>query len=304
LESEPGSGSTFHFTVPVGIAQDRFDAPADSSPLAGLRVLIVDDSQTSRQTLEAAIRHCRAIPTSVPSAQEAQAALGAAEEAGRPFQVMLADCHMPDMDGFTLVEAVRRSTFQPLAATIMLTSAGRIEDARRCRELGIATYLTKPVMHAQLLETIGRALGPRTSSMKPAGRGGRPASARAGEALRVLLAEDNSVNQRVATLLLGKQGHSVTVANDGAAALIALAEQDFDLVLMDVQMPGMDGLEATASIRAQEAISGRHMPIIALTACAMPGDRARFLAGGMDSYIAKPIRPQELFETIAGVMSR
>ena len=304
LESETGSGSTFHFTVPVGIATGSLDSPPDSSPLAGMRVLIVDDNRTSRQTLEVTLHHCHAIPTSVPSAQEALAAMGAAEQAGHPFQVLLVDCHMPDMNGFMLVEAIRRSTFQPMAATIMLASGGQIEDGRRCRELGIAAYLTKPVMHTQLQATMVRALGLRTSSTKPAARGERPASGRAGEKLRVLVAEDNLVNQRVAALLLGRQGHSVTTAPDGAAALIALAEQDFDVILMDVQMPGMDGLEATASIRAQEAITGRHIPIIALTAYAMPGDRARFLAGGMDSYIAKPIRPHELFDTIAGVMSR
>jgi signal transduction histidine kinase/CheY-like chemotaxis protein len=304
LESETGSGSTFHFTVPVGIATGSLDSPPDSSPLAGMRVLIVDDNRTSRQTLEVTLHHCHAIPTSVPSAQEALAAMGAAEQAGHPFQVLLVDCHMPDMNGFMLVEAIRRSTFQPMAATIMLASGGQIEDGRRCRELGIAAYLTKPVMHTQLQETMVRALGLRTSSTKRTARGERPASARAGEKLRVLVAEDNLVNQRVAALLLGRQGHSVTAAPDGAAALIALAEQDFDVILMDVQMPGMDGLEATASIRAQEAITGRHIPIIALTAYAMPGDRARFLAGGMDSYIAKPIRPHELFDTIAGVMSR
>lgn len=229
--------------------------------------------------------------------------MGAAEQAGHPFQVMLVDCHMPDMDGFMLVEAIRRSTFQPMAATIMLTSAGQIEDGRRCRELGIAAYLTKPVMRTQLQETMVRALGLRTSSTKRAARGGRPASARAGEKLHVLVAEDNLVNQRVAALLLGRQGHSVTAVTDGAAALIALAEQAFDVILMDVQMPGMDGLEATASIRAQEAITGRRIPIIALTAYAMPGDRARFLTGGMDAYLAKPIRPHELFDAIAGVMS-
>jgi CheY-like chemotaxis protein len=303
LESETGVGSTFHFTVPVGIATGSLDSPADSSALAGMRVLIVDDNRTSRNTLEVTLHHCHAIPTSVPSAQEALAAMRAAEQAGHPFQVMLVDCHMPDMDGFMLVEAIRRSTFQPMATTIMLASGGQIEDGRRCRDLGIAACLTKPVMHTQLLETMVRALGLRTSSTKPAGRAGRPVSARAGENLRILVAEDNLVNQRVAALLLGKQGHSVTLACDGAAALIALAEQDFDLILMDVQMPGMDGLEATASIRAQEAITGRHIPIIALTAHAMAGDRARFLEGGMDGYIAKPVRPRELFDTIADVLS-
>ena len=303
LESEAGIGSTFHFTIPVGIATGSLDSLADSSPLAGMRVLIVDDNRTSRHTLEVTLHHCHAIATSVPSAQEALAAMAAAEQSGHPFQVMLVDCHMPDMDGFMLVEAIRRSPFQPMAATIMLASGGQVEDGRRCRELGIAAYLTKPVMRTQLQETMVRALGLRTSSTKLTARRARPASAQTGEKLRVLVAEDNLVNQRVAALLLGRQGHSVTTATDGAAALIALAEQDFDVILMDVQMPGMDGLEATASIRAQEAINRRHIPIIALTACAMPGDRARFLAGGMDAYVAKPIRPHELFDAIAGVMS-
>jgi CheY-like chemotaxis protein len=240
----------------------------------------------------------------VPSAEEALAALRAAEQAGRPFQVMLLDCYMPDMDGFMLVEEMRRSSFQPMPATIMLTSGGHSGDARRCWEMGIAAYLTKPVMRAHLLETILRILGPRTSSTKPAGRLRRPASAGAGMALRVLLAEDNPVNRRVATLLLEKQGHSVATAHDGTTALIATVEQDFDVILMDVQMPGMDGMQATALIRAREAITGSHIPIIALTAHAMAGDRARFMEGGMDGYVAKPIRSRELFDTIADVLSR
>ena len=215
LESGTGVGSTFHFTVPVGIATGSLDSPAGSSPMAGLRVLIVDDSRTSRHTLGATLHHCHAIPTSVPSAQEALAAMRAAEQAGHPFQVMLVDCHMPDMDGLMLVEAIRRSTFQPMAATIMLASGGQIEDGRPCREPGIAACLSKPVMHTQLQETMVRALGLRTSSTKPAARGGRPASARAGDKLRVLVAEDDLVNQRVAALLLGRQGHSVTAATDG-----------------------------------------------------------------------------------------
>ena len=303
VESEAGRGSKFHFSIPVGIATGSLDPPADRRLLAGLRVLIVDDNRTNRQILEETIRYCRAIPTSAASAEKALIALRAAQQAGRPFQVMLLDCQMPDMDGFMLLEEMRRSSFQPMPATIMLTSGGQSEDARRCRELSIAAYLTKPVMRAHLLETIVRALGPRTSSTKPPGRLGSPASAGAGMALRVLLAEDNPVNRRVATLLLEKQGHSVTTAHDGTAALIALVGQDFDVILMDVQMPGMDGMQATAVIRAREAITGSHIPIIALTAHAMAGDRARFLEGGMDGYIARPIRPRELFDTIADVLS-
>jgi signal transduction histidine kinase/FixJ family two-component response regulator len=201
LESEAGRGSTFHFTIPVGTATGSLDPPADRRLLAGLRVLIVDDNRTSRQILEETLQYCQAIPAAAASAQEALAALRAAEQAGRPFQVMLLDCHMPGMDGFMLVEEMRRSSFQPVPATIMLTSGGQSEDARRCRELGIAAYLTKPVMRAHLLVML-RALGPRTSSTKPAGRLRSPAAAGAAMALRVLLAEDNPVNQRVATLLL------------------------------------------------------------------------------------------------------
>ena len=304
LESEAGRGATFHFTIPVGTATGSLAPPADRRLLAGLRVLIVDDNRTNRQILEETLHYCRAILTSVASAEEALAALRAAEQAGRPFQVMLLDCYMPDMDGFMLVEEMRRSSFQPMPATIMLTSGGHSGDARRCWEMGIAAYLTKPVMRAHLLETILRILGPRTSSTKPAGRLRRPASAGAGMALRVLLAEDNPVNRRVATLLLEKQGHSVATAHDGTTALIATVEQDFDVILMDVQMPGMDGMQATALIRAREAITGSHIPIIALTAHAMAGDRARFMEGGMDGYVAKPIRSRELFDTIADVLSR
>lgn len=229
-------------------------------------------------------------------------ALVAAAQAGCPFEIMLLDCQMPGMDGFMLVEEMRRSLFQPMPATIMLTSGSQCGEANRCRELCIAAYLGKPVMRTQLLEKILRTLGPRISPTKPVSRSGSPRSTGASMALRVLLAEDNPVNRRVATLLLEKQGHSVTVVNDGSAALAALTGEEFDLILMDVQMPGMDGMQATASIRASEEITGNHIPIVALTAHAMAGDRARFLAGGMDGYIAKPIYPREMFDTIADVL--
>ncbi len=304
LESEAGRGATFHFTIPVGTATGGVAPPADRRLLAGLRVLIVDDNRTNRRILEETLQCCQATSASSASGNEALAALRAAEQAGRPFQVMLLDCHMPDMDGFMLVEELQRSSFEPMPATIMLTSGGQSGDVRRCRELGIAAYLTKPVMRAHLLEAILRALGPRNSSTKPAAHLRSPAPAGTGLALRILLAEDNAVNQRVACLLLQRQGHSVMAANNGADALTALAGQDFDVILMDVQMPGMDGMQATASIRAQEVITGRHTPIIALTAHAMAEDRERFLEAGMDAYIAKPIRSRELFDTIASVLLR
>ncbi len=302
LESEVGRGSTFHFTIPVGIA-GSLNPQVDLRFPAALRILIVDDNRTNRLTLEETLQGYQAIPASVPSAQEALAALRGATLAGRPFQLMLLDCHMPEVDGFMLVEGMRKSSFRPMPATIMMTAAGRSGDTRRCQEMGIAAYVTKPVMRAHLLEAMLLALGAQSSFANPARRPGTPASPGAGS-LRILLAEDNPLNQRVATLLLQKEGHSVTVAGNGSVALTALAQQDFDLILMDVEMPEMDGIQATSAIRKQEAITGAHVPIIALTAHAMTADRTRFLQGGMDSYLAKPIRSRELFDAIAEVLLR
>jgi CheY-like chemotaxis protein len=182
--------------------------------------------------------------------------------------------------------------------TVMLTSGGQRGDGQRCGELGIAAYLIKPVLQSDLLEALLRVLGPRSDAAKPIPLITRHTLREARMSLRVLLAEDNIVNQRLAVRLLEKEGHSVVVAGDGVKALQALEKDSFDLILMDVQMPLMDGVETTAAIRKREKSNGTHIPIVAMTAHAMAGDRQRFLSLGMDGYVSKPIHSRELFDVI------
>jgi len=213
--------------------------------------------------------------------------------------VILTDLNMPDMDGFTLVEQLRHSPeLAGEAKVIMLTSAGQRGDAARCRELGVAAYLTKPVSQSELFEAIVRVLGMSGSQPEPAALITRHTIREGKKKLRVLLAEDNVINQKLAARLLEKHGHHVTLTANGREALAALDRENFDAVLMDVQMPEMDGFEATAAIRAREQGTGRHLPIIAMTAHAMQGDRERCLAAGMDDYISKPIKIRELTDVL------
>ncbi len=243
---------------------------------------------------------------SVEGGEEALAQLSAAREAGEPYALILTDMHMPKMDGFALVERIRQRPELSTATIMMLTSAGHRGDAARCQELGIAAYLLKPIRQSELREAIARVLGAREQE------GAIPLITRFSlqdardptSVLRVLLAEDNPVNQLLATRLLEKRGHRVVVAANGREALAALEKESYDLVLMDVQMPEMDGFEATAAIREKEKGSGIHQPVIALTAHAMKGDRERCLAGGMDGYLSKPIRLQELDELLEAYVAR
>jgi CheY-like chemotaxis protein len=211
------------------------------------------------------------------------------------------DAHMPEMDGFTLAEqiiAIREFRSTPI---IMLTSAGQPGDARRCRELGFAAYLCKPVRQSELLEVVSSALSKSATNHVPQASAPRIVR-QEGRALHVLLAEDNLVNQTLASHLLEKRGYDVTAVGDGEAALVAIEGRRFDVILMDIQMPRKDGLETTTAIRAKESTTGGHLPIIALTAHAMKGDRERCLSAGMDAYISKPIRSRELFEAIDSVL--
>jgi two-component system sensor histidine kinase/response regulator len=220
--------------------------------------------------------------------------------------LILTDMHVPKMDGFTLIERIRQRPGAATATIMMLTSAGHRGDAARCLELGVAAYLLKPIRQSELREAIARVLGARTEE------GAIPLITRfsvqdarePSSILKVLLAEDNLVNQRLAVRLLEKRGHRVAVAGNGREALEPLEKESFDLVFMDVQMPEMDGLEATAAIREKEARMGLHQPIIALTAHAMKGDREKCLEAGMDGYLTKPIRPQELDQVLEDHLAR
>ncbi len=304
LESEAGRGSTFHFTARFGTATTP-PAPviADPAILENVRVLVVDDNATNRQILEKTLGYWHMRPTSADRADGGLAFLRQAQATSDPFKLMVVDCHMPDKDGFMLVEELRELPELQNLVTVMLTSGGRRGDGQRCKELGIAAYLIKPVLQSDLLETLLRVLGSRPGAAEPPQLITRHTLREARQSLRVLLAEDNIVNQRLAVRLLEKEGHSVVVAADGAKALQALERQAFDLILMDVQMPVMDGVETTAAIRKLEQSNGAHIPIVAMTAHAMAGDRQKFLSLGMDGYVSKPIHTRDLFDAIENLFA-
>jgi two-component system, sensor histidine kinase and response regulator len=302
VESEVDRGSTFQFTARFMLSAESARRPAAAGgDLRGLPVLVVDDNATNRRILREVLASWGMRPSEADGGEAALAALKEGAADGEPFALVLLDGHMPGMDGFGLAEQVRRLPELAGVTLVMLTSAGHARDVERCRQLDIGAYLMKPIKQSELLATVLTALSRPTSPAEPAPtRAALPAQpSRA--ALRVLLAEDNAVNQRLAVRLLEKQGHAVVVANNGREALAVLERQSFDLVLMDVQMPEMDGFEATAAIRAREAGGERRLPIIAMTAHAMKGDRERCLAAGMDGYVAKPIQPHELHAALERV---
>jgi two-component system sensor histidine kinase/response regulator len=301
VESKLGLGSTFHFTVP-------FVLPRTSLPLlefapeafSGLTVLLVDDNEANRRILQQMLQSWGIHPISVDRASKALDELEKAKALGLPFSLILLDAHMPDSDGFAAAERIKKNPRWSESEVVMLTSFGSSGDAAKCSELGIHAYLPKPIKRSDLLAILQRRLGSRepetVSPPVPSPRVERHT------ALTILLAEDNRVNQIVATRLLEKRGHTVVLAETGRAALEALHKQRFDLVLMDVQMPEMDGLEATMAIRQREKLSGQHVPIVAMTANAMTGDEQRCLQSGMDGFVAKPISAQRLFATIESLL--
>jgi two-component system sensor histidine kinase/response regulator len=294
VDSEVGRGTRIHFTArfqsPDLMALARMTAPSAIPP--DVRVLVVDDNRTNRRILDGMLRQWGMKPTCVEDGHQALAELSAALKTSQPYALILTDLHMPGMDGFSLVERIRQQPELSAAIIMMLTSARHREDAERSMQLGVAAHLPKPVRQSELHQAIARILcygeGPQST----------PAVIQAAQnhsqMLHILLVEDNAVNQRVASRLLEKRGHRVVVAGNGIEALQALERAAYDLVLMDVQMPEMDGLEATAKIREMERHGARHQPVIALTARAMKGDLELCLSAGMDGYLAKPIRPEEL----------
>jgi PAS domain S-box-containing protein len=293
VESEGGQGSTFHFTVLFGLQKEVAPKPVADVDLRGLRVLIVDDNATNRLILEEGVAGWQMRPVSVGDGPTALETMRRAVDAGEPFDLVLLDALMPGMDGFQVAEQWKADPKLAEATIMMLSSADCDADSARCRELGIACYLRKPVTMAELHEAIRTAMKRQTAERTT------PASKRSrgepvGHSLNILLAEDNVVNQRVAIGILEKRGHIVQAVFNGKEALQALACARFDLMLMDVQMPEMDGLEATVAIRDMERESSQHLPIIAMTAHAMKGDRERCLAAGMDDYLAKPVDPSTL----------
>jgi PAS domain S-box-containing protein len=306
VESEVGRGSTFHFTAHFGRPQAPVDEKiADAAPvkLLDLPVLVVDDNATSRQILEEMIANWRMKPVTAKDGRSAIETLRRAHKDGHPFRLVLLDAHMPAMDGFEVTSHVKHDPHLHGTTVILLTSAGHTEDMARAKSLGAAASVAKPVKQSDLWDAIITALhvaGRQKARPSVAQRRSRTAQ----HPLRILLAEDNPVNQEVAVHLIERRGHSVIVAENGREAVEAIERHKFDLVLMDVQMPEMGGLEATRVIREKEKGGGHHLPIIAMTAHAMQGDREQCLEAGMDGYLAKPIDPKTFLQTVEGISER
>jgi PAS domain S-box-containing protein len=300
LESEVGKGSTFHFTACFGSAVPRLqEAPAPN--LRNLQVLVVDDNPTCLRILGSLLRQWNAQPALCGSGREALIKLDQAKHQKRPFGVVLLDARLPDPDGFTVAERIKNEPELAKATVMMLSAATQSAEIAQYQKSGIAAYLTKPVLAQELLNAILRASGTVQGQTAQATGPDRPPQAKATRNLRILLVEDNEVNRNLVTRLLEKQGHNVVVARNGREAVAAVQHGPggvFDLILMDVQMPDMDGFETTAAIRARELLTGGRVPIIAVTAYAMKGDRERCLAAGMDGYLSKPIRVQELLDLL------
>ena len=305
MENAVGHGAQFHFTARLK-NRSASAAVADvisSEILRGVKVLIVDDNRTNRRMLEQMLKRWEMQPSPVEGGEAALTELALAQSMGTPYTLILLDMHMPQMDGFALIERIRQTPELQAATIMMLTSAGHRGDVERCRKLGVAAYLLKPIRQAELREALARVLGARTQTPAVA-PSLSTANPKAG--LRILVAEDNSVNQRLAMRVLEKKGHRVVLADNGEEALAALARESFDVVFMDVQMPQMDGVAATAAIRKIERSrgDGRHQTVIALTAHAMQGDQQRCLAAGMDGFLAKPIGARQLEEVLQKYVRR
>jgi two-component system, sensor histidine kinase and response regulator len=287
VASKPGKGSTFSFSVALGVSANA--AVPQTADVRGVPVLVADDNATSRVLLREMLDGWGMQPTVVCSGADALRKLEAAALEGKPYGLALIDAQMPGMNGF---ELTRLTPAGASGATLMMLAAD--SEGPQAKASGAAGTLTKPVRQSDLLERIRALLGPSNPIRE------RPSlsAVTGGLGLQILLAEDNPINQQLAVTLLEKHGHTVSVAGNGREALTAMAAVQFDLVLMDVQMPEMGGFETSEVIRLQEAQSGRHTPIIGLTAHAMNGDRERCLAAGMDEYIAKPLRPKQLFAAI------
>ncbi len=303
-ESEPGRGSTFFFTARFELAQERpmSITQRDLSRLHGRRVLVVDDNATNRFILVEMAKNWGMQPDGASGAREALKLLRAAARSGQPYWIVISDVNMPEMDGCTLLQEIRNDASASVSdvAVIMLTSGARPGDVQKCEKLGVAARLMKPVIQTELLAAVGMALG--LPSDQPAEPDAEAEQASDLSPLRILLVEDSLVNQKLAVGLLEKHGATVVVAGDGREALEQLAQQQVDVVLMDLEMPEMDGLVATGEIRQREQDTGEHIPVVAMTAHAMKGDRQRCLEAGMDDYISKPIDVDELLRVVQRVI--
>ncbi|QDU40289.1 Signal transduction histidine-protein kinase BarA [Maioricimonas rarisocia] len=299
VDSEPDHGSRFYFALEFQVLPpgETLVPAVDGTSLTGLRLLIVDDNATNRQILEEMCNNWRMRPTSASDAAEALERLREASSTEDPFRLIITDCSMPAMDGFMLADAIRESDAIETPVVMMLTSLDRTEDAELCDQHGIASYLLKPIKQSELFDAIVAALCPADVPMEIRYSISNEKAGTLGP-LSILLAEDSLANQKLAIGLLSRWGHDVTVAHNGLEAVAAATTNRFDVILMDVQMPEMDGLEATEEIRKWEETHGTHVPIVAMTAHAMRGDRERCFSSGMDAYVSKPVRPQDLSDAL------
>ncbi|MBX3471440.1 MAG: response regulator [Planctomycetes bacterium] len=304
VESAPGRGSLFRFTARLRRATTAAQEVAPPASLRDLEVLVVDDNATNRRFLDEVLRLQGMHPTLAPGSVEALDMALRAEAQGRPYRAIVLDVQMPGMDGYTLAERLRVLPGHATSAIVVLSSSDAMGEAARARELRIFARLLKPCRPSELVSTLQRAVGASSATHKKATAAPAPAAPRApSRALRVLLAEDNFVNQRIVVRFLEKRGHTVTVVGNGEAAVEAAGGGGYDLVLMDCQMPVMDGWQATATIRARERSGATRLPIVALTAHALTGDAERCYAAGMDGYVSKPIAPEALEAAIERVLA-
>jgi len=304
VASEAGTGSRFTFTARFEVAAETATEARSPVPasLRGLRVLVVDDNATNRRILEEMLQKWEMRPKSVDGGKTALEEMEAAHSAGHPYPLVLLDGNMPGMDGFAVAERIRDRPHLAGASVRMLTSSARPGDWARCVELGVASHLSKPIRRSDLYDILIGVLERQPASEE---RRSRPLPPRpeGRRRLRVLVAEDNAVNQKVVMSFLDRAGHAAVVVSTGTEALAALERHDFDVVLMDVQMPEVDGLEATRAIRKRERTSGGHVPIVALTAHVVKGDAERCLEAGMDAYVAKPLRSRDLHAAIQSALN-
>jgi signal transduction histidine kinase/CheY-like chemotaxis protein len=312
VERRPDGGSRFRFTVDFGLrTSSSLPERPEALELSGLEVLVVDDNATNRRILGDVLAGWGMKPELAGGGASALATIESRQRT-QPFALTIVDCNMPEMDGFELVERLAAAPARRAGAIVMLTSGGQPGDAARCRQIGISAYMSKPVSMGVLREVIERALAADRDAPPLAGSAmrARPSAlitrhslAEAQRSLHVLLAEDNAVNQVLATSLLKKHGHRVSLAANGLEALELLERERIDVVLMDVHMPVLGGYDAAVRIRAREVGTGVHVPIIALTAQAMKGDREKCLEAGMDGYVSKPLRIAELFAVMHEVLA-
>jgi len=300
VESEEGKGSRFHFTVVFNhmVKETKRTVRAKFDRLRNMSVLIVDDNPINRLVLYGMLKNWKMIPKAVESGKAALNEISRDKKAGKKFDLILIDFQMPEMDGFSLVERIIKKDYLDNSTIMMLTSSGNRGDAARCRKLGIRGYLLKPIKQSELFNAILLIFGTKTEKKDNEQLITRHSVRELKKGLKVLLAEDNIINQKVSSRILEKYGHLVTIAVDGEDVLAKMKEQTFDLILMDVKMPNMDGFEATDEIRSQEKKSGGHIPIIAMTAHVISGYRDKCISAGMDDCVTKPMRGEILEKII------